>query len=215
MGIEPEFLPFVFEIFRQQEQGVRRQHEGLGIGLSLVKKLVDLHNGRVSVASPGPGRGTEVTIELPLAAEAPDLDEAAVGAEPQPAGLAGLSILVVEDSDDTRESLKHLLQLRGMAVSVARDGREALDMIPDIAPDLVLCDLRMPRMDGYELIRELQRTDSPARSRVVAMSSFAGEADRQRTQDAGFVAHLKKPFGDADLVAVILSGRCSALSRKR
>lgn len=203
VGIEPRFLPFVFEIFRQQEQGVRRQHQGLGIGLSLVKKLVEVHHGTVRVASPGPGRGTEVTVELPLAAEAPELDEAAAGAEPEAAGLAGLSILVVEDSDDTRESLKHLLQLRGAAVSVARDGREALDLIPDVAPDLVLCDLRMPRMDGYEFIRELQRTDSPAHSHVVAMSSFAAEADRQRAHDAGFAAHIKKPFGDADLVAVI------------
>ena len=201
VGIAPEFLPFVFEIFRQQEQGTRREHQGLGIGLSLVKKLVALHHGTVSVSSPGPGRGTEVTIALPLAAEAPELDAALAG--DGPAGLAGLSILVVEDSDDTRESLKQLLQLRGATVSVARDGREALDMIADVAPDLVLCDLRMPRMDGYELIRELQRTDSPAHSHVVAMSSFAGEADRQRTQDAGFVAHLKKPFDDADLVAAI------------
>lgn len=203
VGIAPEFLPLVFEIFRQQEQSVRRQHQGLGIGLSLVKKLVDLHHGTVGVASPGPGRGTEVTVELPLAAETPALDEAAAGAEPGPADFAGLSILVVEDSDDTRESLKQLLQLRGAAVSVARDGREALDMIPDVAPDLVLCDLRMPRMDGYQFIRELQRTDSPAHPHVVAVSSFASEADRQRTRDAGFVAHLQKPFDDADLVAVI------------
>lgn len=158
-------------------------------------------HGTVSVASPGPGRGTMVTVELPLTAEVRELDEAAAAAEP--AALAGLSILVVEDSEDTRESLKHLLQLRGVVVAVARDGREALEMIGGAAPDLVLCDLRMPRMDGYEFIRELQRTDAPAHSRVVAMSSFAAEADRQRTRDAGFAAHLKKPFDEADLAEAI------------
>ena len=203
-GIAPEFLPFVFDIFRQQEQGTRREHEGLGIGLSLVKKLTELHKGTVSVASAGSGRGTEVTVRLPLVAETPDADAAApAGAEPGTASLAGLRVLVVEDSEDARESLRALLQLLGVEVSVARDGREALDMMRGARPDLVLCDLLMPRMDGFEFIRELEGGSLLAHPPVIAVSGLESDASRQRTQEAGFDGHLKKPFDEAAVVAAV------------
>jgi len=203
-GIAPEFLPFVFDIFRQQEQGTRREHQGLGIGLSLVKKLVELHKGTVSVASAGTGRGTEVTVELPLEAQIPALEDATpASAEPSAPPLAGLSILVVEDTDDTRESLQALLELLGATVSAARDGRAALDMIRDADPDLVLCDLRMPRMNGFDFIHELQRAAPSGHPPVVAVSALASEVDRQRTRDAGFEAYLEKPFDEAAVVAAV------------
>jgi signal transduction histidine kinase len=202
VGIAPEFLPFVFEIFRQQEQGTRRKHEGLGIGLSLVKRLVEIHKGTVVVTSAGVGRGTEVTVRLPLAAEIEDLGDAAPVAAPFSAtALAGLSLLVVEDSDDTRETVCALLRQLGAEVSLARDGHEALEMIAKADPDLVLCDLRMPGMDGYEFIRELHRR--PARPPVVAISGLASEADYQRTREAGFEAHVKKPFEEAAIVQAV------------
>jgi signal transduction histidine kinase/CheY-like chemotaxis protein len=184
-GIAPEFLPFVFEIFRQQEQGTRRGPEGLGIGLALVKQLTELHKGTVSVASAGIGRGTEVTVRLPLATQIPNLDDAASAkTQPGTSALAGLSILVVEDSDDTRESLRALLQLLGAEVSAARDGREALDMMKRGAkPDVVLCDLLMPRMDGFEFIRELHGGRSSAHLPVIAVSGLASEASRRRTEE--------------------------------
>ena len=204
-GIAPEFLPFVFDIFRQQEQGMRRGPEGLGIGLALVKQLTELHKGTVSAASAGAGRGTEVTVRLPLAAQIPDLDGAAsAGAQPGTLALAGLSILVVEDSDDTRESLRALLQLLGAEVSVARDGREALDMMKQGAkPDVVLCDLLMPRMDGFEFIRELEGGPSPMHPPVIAVSGLASEASRWRTREVGFEGHIKKPFDTAAVVAAV------------
>ena len=208
-GITPKFLPFVFDTFRQQEQGTRREHQGLGIGLSLVKKLVELHHGTVSVASEGANRGTEVTVEIPLAAEKPELAAAAPVSNASSAALAGLSILLVEDSDDTRESVKDLLQLLGGTVSAARDGREALGMVFEIDPDVVLCDLRMPVMDGFEFIRELQRADPTGRPPVVAVSGFFGAADRQRTREAGFAAHVKKPFGRTALVSAIAEALAS------
>ncbi|HYN12691.1 MAG TPA: hybrid sensor histidine kinase/response regulator [Burkholderiales bacterium] len=218
VGIAPEFLPFVFDIFRQQEQGTRREHEGLGIGLSLVKKLTELHKGTVSVASAGTGRGTVVSIRLPLAAQIPDLDAAALPVkEPSASTLAGHSILVVEDSEDTRESLRILLENLGAQVSVARDGREALDMIQDADPDLVLCDLRMPNMDGYEFMRELQRGASPVHPPVLAMSGFASEADYTRTREAGFTAHIRKPYDAAGIVAAVgaaLTDKTSLPNRK-
>lgn len=202
VGIAPEFLPYVFDIFRQQEQGIRRPHEGLGIGLALVKWLTELHKGTVSVASAGLGRGTEVVIQLPLAARTADVVPAArSGAESGGSSLAGLSILIVEDAEDTRETLRLMLELLGAEVSAARDGREALDVVGEARPDLVLCDLRMPRMDGFEFIRELHR--SSPRPPVVAVSAFVADADRRRTREAGFVAHIGKPFDEATIVQAV------------
>jgi len=202
VGIAPEFLPFVYEIFRQQEQGTRREHEGLGVGLSLVKRFVEIHKGTTVVTSAGVGRGTEVTVRLPLAGEMEDLDYSAPVAAPFSAtALAGLSLLVVDDSDDTRETVCALLQQLGVEVSLARDGREALEAIAKGDPDLVLCDLHMPGMDGYEFIRELHR--QPARPPVVAISGLATEADYQRTREAGFEAHVKKPFDEAAIIAAV------------
>jgi signal transduction histidine kinase/ActR/RegA family two-component response regulator len=203
-GIEPEFLPFVFEIFRQQEQGTRRAHEGLGIGLALVKKLTELHNGTVTVASAGAGQGTQVTVRLPLAAEIPDLDDApAPVLKASASALEGLSVLVVEDSADTRESLRILLEQLGAQVSVARDGREGLGILRDADPDVVLCDLRMPRMDGFEFMHELHRGPSPAHPPVVAMSGLTSESVRERARVAGFKGHIRKPFSDAAIVAAV------------
>jgi signal transduction histidine kinase/ActR/RegA family two-component response regulator len=204
-GIAPEFLPFAFEIFRQQEQGTRRAHEGLGIGLSLVKKLTELHKGTVSIASAGPGRGTEVSVRLPLAARGPDAaDSEPAAAESAAPALAGLSILVVEDSADARESLRALLQLLGAQVSVVHDGREALDVMAQGAkPDVVLCDLLMPRLDGFEFIRELDSTSAPPHPPVIAVSGLASEKSRERTLQAGFEGHIKKPFDEAAVVAAV------------
>jgi len=118
--------------------------------------------------------------------------------------LAELSILVVEDSDDTRESLRALLQLLGAEVSVARDGREALDIMKQGAkPDVVLCDLLMPRMDGFEFIRELGGGPSSMHPPVIAVSGLASEASRRRTREAGFEEHIKKPFDAAAVVAAV------------
>jgi signal transduction histidine kinase/ActR/RegA family two-component response regulator len=208
-GISPEFLPFVFEIFRQQEEGTRRSHQGLGIGLSLVKKLTELLKGTVSIVSAGAGRGTEVTVRLPLATEILELD---VAAKPSAGALDGLSVLVVEDAEDARESLRLLLTLLGAKVSVARDGREALDMLLQGArPDVVLCDLLMPRLDGFEFIRELDGRLSPAHPPVIAVSGLASEASRERSWHAGFEGHVKKPYDEAAIVAAVRA----ALERPR
>ena len=201
VGITPDFLPFVFDIFRQQEQGLRRKFDGLGIGLALVKQLTELHKGTVVVSSAGIGTGTEVTIRLPLVAAMPDRRHAPAEAGPRAAALAGLSILVVEHSEDAREFLRILLQRLGATVSTARDGAEALDRTRDLAPDVVLCDLRLPVMDGYEFLRELR--SRPVHPPVVAISGLASDDDRRRTRLAGFHSHIKKPFDAAAVIAAV------------
>jgi signal transduction histidine kinase/DNA-binding NarL/FixJ family response regulator len=208
VGITPEFLPFVFDIFRQQEQGLRRKYDGLGIGLSLVKQLTELHQGTVEISSAGIGTGTMVTIRLPLIAEAAERrapDEAA----PRAAALTGLSILVIEHSEDAREFLRILLERLGARVSTARDGAEALEATLYFAPDVVLCDVRLPRMDGYEFLRELRRR--PVHPPVVAISGLASEGDLRRMREAGFHAHIKKP---CDATAVIAAVEAAARDRK-
>jgi signal transduction histidine kinase/ActR/RegA family two-component response regulator len=219
-GIPEAFLPYVFDMFRQQEEGTRRRHSGLGVGLALVKRLVELHHGRVDVTSAGVGQGTQITVRLPLSKDA-ERGSAGASERADPAGpaLAALTLLVIEDTPDTLEATRTLLEMRGARVLVARDGRDALEVLARTGDvDLILCDLRMPVMDGFEFVQELFRTAGPVAPPVVAMTSFASLADRDRTRAAGFADHLKKPFDAAALTAIVrstLDARRSSTSRSR
>jgi signal transduction histidine kinase/CheY-like chemotaxis protein len=202
-GIAPEFLPFAFEMFKQQEEGTRT-HAGLGIGLALVKQLVAAHDGTVTIASEGPGRGTEVTIWLPLV-------EATTAERPRPfsAGtsglqrLDGLRILVVEDAEDSREAICLTLERLGADVLTASNGVKALETLMARHVDLVVCDLRMPGMDGFEFLHALRNLEGHTHEPVIAISGLASGEDHRRIKAAGFAGHIDKPFDDGRLLAAI------------
>ena len=201
-GVAPEFLPSVFEMFRQQEQGTQRRHAGLGIGLALVKRLMEAHRGSVDITSAGRGRGTEVILRFPLAVDAGAVAEVAPS-EPDRTVVAGLRVLVIEDLEDTRDATTVMLQRLGAEVLTARDGIEGLAAASAAPVDLILCDLRMPRMDGFEFLHQLTLTQGRAHAPVIAVSGLAGSADHRRTQAAGFQAHIDKPFDDLHLLQAV------------
>jgi signal transduction histidine kinase/ActR/RegA family two-component response regulator len=210
-GIAAHFLPHIFDMFRQQEEGTRRRHAGLGIGLAVVKRLVELHQGRIDVTSGGAGMGTEATVQLPLTTHARPRSGASGALEGKVPPFDDLTILLVEDIEDSLEATRVMLEVLGADVLVARDGIQALGVIATSHPDLVLCDLRMPRMDGFEFLQELSRLYGDDHAPVVAVSGLASKADHQRTRAAGFEGHLNKPFDDVALVSAVTT----TLSQRR
>ena len=213
-GIRPDFLPHVFERFRQADATVTRAHGGLGLGLAIVRHLVELHGGTVRASSPGEGRGATFTIELPLAAASiwnpPPLHASVPG--PGEQELSGLRILVVEDEADTREMIASALEAQGAEVLSLDDAEQALAVATSERLDVLVSDVAMPRLDGHALIRALRRLrpDSSAAIPAVALSAFARPDDRACALEAGFQDYLTKPVEPEVLVSVV-----AALARSR
>ena len=195
IGIAPEALEEVFRMFTQVGQAQQPGSGGLGIGLSLVRSLVELHGGSVSAASAGTNAGSVFTVRLPLlsAAQAALADEDGTTGTAPEAAPTGRSVLVVDDNRDAAETLAALLNMMGHRAPVANDGRQALRMLPSLMPDVVFLDLGMPGMSGYEVAMAIREDVRLAGIRLVALTGWGGEADRARTKAAGFDEHLTKP----------------------
>lgn len=190
-GISPDLLPRVFELFVQSSRTLDRAHGGLGIGLTLVHRLVKLLGGQVEARSEGIGRGSEFIVRLPVL-------EMPVAADPEPAGppkpaARSLRILIVDDNVDAAESLSMLQELRGHVTRVAHSGPEGLESATEFEPDVVLLDIGLPGMDGYEVVRRLRTMPRMAHAFVVAMTGYGSADDRRLAKEAGFDRHLVKP----------------------
>jgi PAS domain S-box-containing protein len=201
MGIGPELLPRIFDPFVQAEEGLARSRGGLGLGLALVKGLVELHGGSVRAESAGAGRGSEISVMLPLApaarSPAPPVEA--------PAAHRPLDILVIEDNVDTAESVGQLLALEGHRIQLATDGRSGMAKARELVPDVVLCDIGLPDVDGYEVARELRADPALHGMRLVALSGYTLQEDKERAKQAGFDAHLGKPSSAEDLTRIVWS----------
>ena len=224
-GIGPDFLPFVFDRFRQADGGATRRHGGLGLGLAIVKQLVELHGGSVRVHSGGPGQGSTFTVELPLTPVHPAGDagrprEHPLTATPPPGAvpasrhrLTGVRVLVVDDEPDARRIVHRLLADGGAEVRTAGSAAEALAAFADGPPDVLVSDVGMPAEDGYALIAAVRRLPAAAGGRVpaVALTAFARAADRVKALSAGYEMHAVKPVEPAELIAIVasLAGRAS------
>jgi two-component system CheB/CheR fusion protein len=210
-GIEASFLPNVFEMFRQGDARASREHAGMGIGLALVQQLVKLHGGSVVAFSAGLGRGTRFTVSLPEKTE----KTKRIALAPAPAGesLDQLEVLAVDDDEDTTALLRYLLEMNGAKVTTANSGGEALELAREAHFDVVLSDISMPSMDGFEFVRRLRALPGKEDIRVVALTGFGRKEDVEKAENEGFVAHLTKPF-DVETLLQFLS-RLSAEDRRR
>jgi CheY-like chemotaxis protein len=198
MGIAPDVLPHIFDLFVQERQALDRAQGGLGIGLTIVRNLVELHGGGVSARSDGAGKGTELTVRLPAAvrlnATAADASRvAARTAETAVPAARPPRILVVDDNEDGAEMLADVLTDRGYEARVAHDAPTALRVAAEFAPDIAFLDLGLPVMDGYELAAHLRNLPGLASLRLIALTGYGQESDRRRTREAGFDHHLVKP----------------------
>jgi signal transduction histidine kinase len=199
IGIAPELMPRIFELFTQVHSKSERAQGGLGIGLALVRRLTEMHGGTVTVHSDGPSRGAEFTVRLPIMA-APHALVTHQTKEPRTLPVVEPQrILVADDNHDAAEALSLQLQLAGHDVRTVHDGVEALAAAKTFEPHILLLDLGMPRMDGYEVARQLRLEPAGGRMTLIALTGWGQQQDRERTSAAGFDAHLVKPVAEAQL----------------
>ncbi|HET7404396.1 MAG TPA: ATP-binding protein, partial [Usitatibacter sp.] len=202
-GIPPEMQERIFDIFTQVDRSLERSQGGLGIGLNIAKRLVELHGGRIAVQSAGPGRGTEFTVSLPARAVASEQPPAA-GVARSAAG-PGRRVLVADDNPDSRETLQIMLEVMGNEVRVACDGEEAVRVAADFRPDAILLDIGMPKMDGYEACERIRSTAGGTQPFIIALTGWGQDEDRRRAAAAGFDRHFVKPVEPRTLEGVIRS----------
>jgi len=198
-GIAESDLSIIFEPFRQGRQSTRRG--GLGIGLDLVRRLTELHGGRVTVASAGLGQGVRFRVELPLSRPEAAAAAPPVGARPR---LESHAVLIIEDNADTRDVLRLMLEVEGATVETAGDGEGGLRAAVRLRPDIVLCDIGLPDIDGFEVARRLRARGELPGARLIALTGYGQEEDMRQARKAGFEAHLTKPVNLEQLLALLV-----------
>jgi PAS domain S-box-containing protein len=206
IGIAPELLPHIFELFTQAERSMDRSQGGLGIGLSLVRQLVELHGGTVAAASV-PGQGSEFVVRLPaMTAESVPIPVPLIEASESAASEAtACRVLVVDDNVDAAQGLASLLEIIGHQVRIAYDGPSAVAAAIDYQPDVVLLDIGLPGLDGYQVAQRIRQQDSLKSVVLAALTGYGQDADRQRSHDAGFNHHLTKPANFEDIEKILMS----------
>jgi signal transduction histidine kinase len=211
-GVPPDFLPHIFEPFRQGDGSTTRRHGGLGLGLAIVRQLVEAHGGTIAARSDGEGKGTTFTVEIPARAPAPGAeDHSAVPRQVAPpqvaagARLDGVRLLVVDDDEDSRDLIVCVLQDWGASVTSAASAAEAMGLLQQNLPDVLLSDIGMPDVDGYALLRQVRGMPPERGGSVpaIALTAYASEADGARARAAGFQAHLPKPIDPDALTAAV------------
>jgi len=211
VGIAPEDQEKVFGMFVQLNRDMRRSQTGLGIGLTLVKQMTEMHGGSVAVWSAGTGQGTEFTITLPLAVAAQaERDPSRIGSPPR----ASLKILVADDSQDGADSLAFLLKAAGHDVYTAYEGRTAIELAEQHRPDVVLLDIGMPEISGYDVARAIRREAWGRPMRLIALTGWGQAEHRRRSIEVGFDDHLVKPVELDLLESVLQLGTASPISGK-
>ena len=209
-GIAEEFLPHVFDRFRQADASTTRRHGGLGLGLAIVRQLVEMHGGEVAVTSAGRGRGSTFSVRLPIKTPA-TRSEATVQTNGSEASavvesdrcLSGIRLLVVDDEPDARDIVEELLARRGAEVVSAGSAAEAIEILEHFSPNVLISDIGMPEQDGYVLLRQVRERFSATEMPAVALTAYARPEDRQMAFGAGFQVHLTKPIDAAELIAVV------------
>jgi CheY-like chemotaxis protein/anti-sigma regulatory factor (Ser/Thr protein kinase) len=209
IGLTPELAAHVFDLFVQGDRSLDRHAGGLGIGLTLVRRLVELHDGRVDVHSEGPGRGSSFKVTLPAGPPAgrSTRDDHSSEVAPHPARR----VLLIEDHDDARLSLRILLEQQGYVLAEAADGPSGLATAKEFCPDVAIVDIGLGGMDGYEVARRLRRTPESAHALLIALTGYGQEEARQQALEAGFDAHLTKPVSPLRLVELIESRLAASL----
>jgi CheY-like chemotaxis protein len=211
VGIAPELLPRIFDLFTQAQRTLDRSQGGVGIGLSLVQKLVELHGGKVAAHSAGLGQGSEFIVRLP--ALTPAGEPIGVIETARPSAQTS-RVLVVEDNMDAADMFVMTLQMFGHEVQAAYSGQTALNMALEYQPDFVMLDIGLPDMDGYEVARRLRQLPETKDVRLIAMTGFGQDSDRQRSQEAGFDLHLVKPVAPEKLQELLATLAKQPRSRK-
>jgi CheY-like chemotaxis protein len=201
IGIPPHMLKRIFEMFTQVDRSLEKAQGGLGIGLSISKRLVEMHGGTLTAASAGIGRGSELTVHLPLAGMA--LSSPPTAKDESQGGLRPKRIVVADDNVDAAVSLAMMLEMSGNETRTAHDGLEAVEMVEAFAPDAVVLDIGMPKLNGYEACRRIRALPGGERMLIVAMTGWGQDQDKRLSQEAGFDYHLVKPVEPAALERIL------------